>query len=52
MKLSVKIEFPVETDQTMSEDELKELIYTFLAEAIESEELEYEVEVADEDELN
>jgi uncharacterized protein YpmS len=52
MKLKVRVEFDIEGDQVLDEDELKEMIYTYLAEAIESGELEYDVEVSDEDELN
>jgi hypothetical protein len=52
MKWNVKIEFPIEGDIRLDADELKEMIYDYLAEAIEADELDYEVETSDEDELN
>ncbi len=49
MKLNVKIEFEVDGNEPLDEDELKEMIYMFLSEAIEAEELEYSVEPGDDE---
>jgi hypothetical protein len=52
MKLNVKIEFDIDGDEALSDEDLKEMIYTYLAEAIELEELDYSVENLDINEMN
>jgi hypothetical protein len=52
MKLNVKIEFDIEGEEFPSDEDIKEMVYNYLAEAIELEELDYSIEAADEDILN
>ena len=52
MKMNVKVEFEIEGDEAPNDMELKEMIYSYLSEAIEAEELDYSAEVADDDTLN
>lgn len=49
MKLNVKIDFDIEGDEELDEDEIKEMIMMYLSERIENDELEYNTEVIDED---
>lgn len=52
MKVKVKIEFDIEGDEILDREELKHMIFEYLAEGIETEELDYDLEFEDEDELN
>jgi hypothetical protein len=50
MKLNVRIEFDIEGDVPLNDEEIKEMIHTYLSEAMETDELDYSVE-AEDDEL-
>lgn len=52
MKLNIKIEFEVDGDGPINEDELKEMIYTYLSEAMETEELDYSVEPSEDEDTH
>lgn len=50
MKVDVKIEFSIEGEEGATREEIKEMIYTYLTEAMELEELDYDLEVEEENE--
>jgi hypothetical protein len=50
MKLKVNVNFDIEGDEPLSDDEIKEMIYLYLSEAMEEEELDYSIETEYDDE--